>query len=343
METELAIVILNWNGKNFLEKFLPTIIKFSSNAEIIIADNQSTDDSVEFIQKNFPSINIVINESNGGFAKGYNDALAKIKATYYLLLNSDIEVTEGWLTPLLKTIKEENVAACQPKILSFNNKSKFEHAGACGGFLDKNYYPFCRGRILEYTEIDKNQYDFEQEIFWASGACMLIKSDLFHQLNGFDEDFFAHMEEIDLCWRIKKLGYNIKVNPNSLVYHVGGGTLNYMSPFKTFLNFRNSLFMILKNHEGYYFIKIFKRLLLDGIAGVLFLLKGQPKHTIAVLKAHAGFYKLFFKMIEKRKIIYKQSTNFNANGLYKGSILWAKYFKKINTFSKLNFRLFSND
>ena len=341
MTKEVAVVILNWNGKTFLEKFLPKVIEFSPNAEIIIADNQSLDDSVQFLQENYPSIQIIINESNGGFAKGYNDALKKVKAKYYLLLNSDIEVTEGWLEPLVESLKIEDVVACQPKILSFDQKNQFEHAGACGGFLDKNYYPFCRGRILENTEIDKNQYDFVQEIFWASGACLLIQADIFHKLGGFDEDFFAHMEEIDLCWRLKKRNYKIYVNPNSIVYHVGGGTLNYMSPFKTYLNFRNSLFMILKNHEGFYFFKIFKRLLLDGIAGIFFLIQGNPKHTISVIKAHFSFYKLFFKMLNKRNKIKQESTKFNSTGLYNGNILWAKYFKKITSFSKLNLRLFS--
>lgn len=341
MQKELAIVILNWNGKEYLEKFLPKICEFSPNADIVIADNKSTDESVEFLKQNYPTLKIIINESNGGFAKGYNDALKHINSKYYLLLNSDIEVTKGWLDPLLKTIAEENVAACQPKILAYHNKSQFEHAGACGGFLDRNYYPFCRGRILDQTETDYNQYDYKQEIFWASGACLLIKSDLFHRLGGFDEDFFAHMEEIDLCWRLKKQGYQIFINPESIVYHVGGGTLNYMSPFKTYLNFRNSLFMILKNHDGIYGLKIFKRLLLDGLAGIVFLIQGNPKHTIAVIKAHGGFYSLFPKMLAKRREIKLNSKKFNAVGLYKGNILWAKYVKKINQFSKLNLRLFS--
>jgi GT2 family glycosyltransferase len=342
MQQEISIVILNWNGRKYLEKFLPNVIEHSPKAKIIVADNNSTDNSIEFLSQNFPQIEIIKNETNGGFAKGYNDALKHVHSKYYLLLNSDIEVTEGWLNPLLNTIEAENVAACQPKILAYNNKKQFEHAGASGGFLDRNYYPFCRGRILDQTEIDYNQYDYKQEIFWASGACLLIKADLFHKLEGFDEDFFAHMEEIDLCWRLKKLGYKIEVNPESVVYHVGGGTLNYMSPFKTYLNFRNSLFMILKNHEGIYGWKIVKRLFLDGLAGILFLAQGNPKHTLAVIRAHFSFYKLFSKMLKKRNLIKKNSTKFNAIGLYKGNILWAKYFKKINAFSKLNLRLFSD-
>lgn len=339
---EIAIVILNYNGVKFLENFLPNVIQFSPKNEIYVADNQSTDNSIEFLKTNFPKVNLIVNKTNGGFAKGYNDALKEINAKYYLLLNSDIEVTENWLTPLYNCIQSEKIAACQPKILSYYERNKFEHAGACGGFLDKNYYPFCRGRILDQTEIDNKQYDFIQEIFWASGACLLIKSELFHKLNGFDEDFFAHMEEIDLCWRLKKLGYQIYVNPESIVYHVGGGTLNYMSPFKTYLNFRNSLFMILKNHEGIYFFKILKRLILDGLAGVLFLLQGHPKHTIEVIKAHFAFYKDFFKMLAKRNEIKKQKTNLNKVGLYNGSILWAKYIKRIKSYNLLNHRLFSN-
>ncbi len=340
---DIAIVILNYNGRKYLEKFLPFVIKYSPNNEIFVADNQSNDDSIEFLKKNFPTIKLIINDSNGGFAKGYNDALKQIDTKYYLLLNSDIEVTENWLLPLLKTINNDKIAACQPKILSYHEKNKFEHAGACGGFLDKNYYPFCRGRILDQTEIDNNQYDYKQEIFWASGACLLIKSDLFHKLNGFDEDFFAHMEEIDLCWRLKKNGYEIHVNPDSVVYHVGGGTLNYMSPFKTYLNFRNSLFMILKNHEGIYFFIILKRLFLDGLAGVLFLIQGNPKHTLEVIKAHFAFYKNFFKMLNKRKKTNFEKNTFNKVGLYKGNILWAKYIKKINSFKLLNLRLFSSN
>lgn len=340
---EIAIVILNFNGKSYLEKFLPSVIKHSPNSEIYVADNNSTDDSIHFLQNYYPEIKLIVNKINGGFAKGYNDALKQIKSKYYLLLNSDIEVTANWLLPLYNTISSEKIAACQPKILAYHDRTKFEHAGACGGFLDINYYPFCRGRILEQTEVDSNQYDYKQEIFWASGACILIKSDLFHKLEGFDEDFFAHMEEIDLCWRLKKLGYQIYVNPESVVYHVGGGTLNYMSPFKTYLNFRNSLFMILKNHQGFYFFKIIKRLILDGLAGILFIGQGQIKHMFSVVKAHFSFYKYFFKMLKKRKKINKQSSIFNNKGLYQGNILWAKYVKKINSFNLLNHRLFSNN
>ena len=342
MFSNIAIVILNYNGRGFLEQFLPKVISYSEDARIIIADNQSTDDSVSFVQTNFPTIEVVINSQNGGFAQGYNEVLSKIQSKFYLLLNSDIEVTKDWLVPLFNSMKDPNVAGCQPKILSYHNKYVFEHAGASGGFLDRNYYPFCRGRIFDLTEVDSGQYDNEQEIFWASGACLLIRSEIFHLVEGFDIDFFAHMEEIDMCWRIKKRGFNFKVIPSSVVYHVGGGTLAYNSPKKTYLNFRNSLFMITKNHEGVLFFKIVYRLCLDGIAGVLFLVKGSPTHTISVLKAHLDFYKYLFIMLRKRKELKnKTDRQVNLTGVYEGSILWARYFKGILKYSELNLRLFN--
>lgn len=343
MLSEICIVILNWNGRSYLEKFLPNVIANSGEAKIIVADNASTDDSVAFLKQHFPAISIVQNTSNGGFAKGYNDALKQISSKYYLLLNSDIEVTPGWLEPLYSTISNDSsIIGCQPKILAQTNKHLFEHAGASGGFLDRNYYPFCRGRIFEVIEEDKGQYDYAQEIFWASGACLLIRSDAFHEHGGFDDDFFAHMEEIDLCWRIKRNGGKFFVNPNSVVYHVGGGTLDYMSPKKTYLNFRNSLLMITKNHQGFLPTKIFYRLCLDGIAGISFLIKGDYRHTLAVLRAHIDFYKMLPDFLVKRKKLKTPKHQFNSNGWYKGSILWAKYVKKISCYKGLNLRLFSD-
>ena len=341
MLNEICIVILNWNGKSFLEKFLPNVIANSGDARIVVADNASTDNSVEFLKQHFPSISIVQNTSNGGFAKGYNDALKQVDAKYYLLLNSDIEVTPDWLLPLFETIKsDDSIIGCQPKILSQTNRQLFEHAGASGGFLDRNFYPFCRGRIFEMIEEDKGQYDYTQEIFWASGACLLIRSDAFHEHGGFDDDFFAHMEEIDLCWRIKRKGGRFMVCPTSVVYHVGGGTLDYMSPKKTFLNFRNSLLMITKNYDGILPLKIFYRLCLDGIAGISFLLKGDLMHTWAVFQAHTDFYKKLPRFLRKRKKLNATPDNFNSIGWYKGSILWARYVKKINYYKDLNLRLF---
>ena len=342
MLSEICIVILNWNGKSFLEKFLPNVIANSGDAQIVVADNASTDDSVEFLKQHFPAISIVQNTSNGGFAKGYNDALKQVDSKYYLLLNSDIEVTPDWLLPLYDTItKDPSVIGCQPKILSQTKKHLFEHAGASGGFLDRNFYPFCRGRIFEVIEEDKGQYDYAQEIFWASGACLLIRSEAFHEHGGFDDDFFAHMEEIDLCWRIKRKGGRFMVNPASVVYHVGGGTLDYMSPKKTFLNFRNSLLMITKNYDGLLPLKLFYRLCLDGIAGLSFLFNGNVKHTLAVLEAHFDFYKKLPKFLIKRKKLKATPDKFNSAGWYQGSILWAKYVKKINNYKDLNLRLFT--
>lgn len=339
---QIAIVILNWNGKDFLNKFLPRVLKHSNDARVIVADNASTDDSVSFLKENYPTVELVVNDSNGGFAKGYNDALKQIQSPFYLLLNSDVEVTENWLNPLMETMKDSSVAGCQPKVLAYHDKNRFEHAGACGGFLDHNYYPFCRGRIFETTEKDQHQYDHEMEVFWTSGACMLIRSEVFHQVGGFDEDFFAHMEEIDLCWRIKRLGHAFKVVPSSRVYHVGGGTLSYFSPQKTFLNFRNSLFMITKNHEGILFFKLFYRLSLDGLAAVLFLVSAKPRHFLAVFNAHMSFYGKINTMLKHRKDLKASSTTFNETGLYHGSILWAKYFKKIKEFKMLNMRFFKS-
>ncbi len=331
---------MNWNGKNYLEKFLSKVIDYSGDCRIIVADNASTDGSVEFVQKNFPSVEIVKNESNGGFAKGYNDSLKRIDSKYYLLLNSDIEVTPNWVTPLYEAIQKENIAGCQPKVLSYSNKELFEHAGAAGGFLDRNYFPFCRGRIFEKFEKDLGQYDGETEIFWATGAALLIKSELFHKVNGFDEAFFAHMEEIDLCWRLKKQGYAFKAIPSSTIYHVGGGTLPYLSPMKSYLNFRNSLYMIIKNHQGILFPKLMYRMILDGVAAARFLIRGEFGHFKSVFNAHMMMYKRLGTLLKQRKEIKKSITEFNNTGLYQASILWARYFKKIESFNDLNKRFF---
>ncbi len=229
----VSIVILNWNGKEFLERFLPALLMYSDvpGAEIIIADNASTDDSVRFLEKEYPGLRIIRIEENCGFSGGYNRAFQEIDSKYFLLLNSDIEVTAGWLTPLLDYMeKEENTAACTPKILDFNNRQKFEYAGAAGGFIDRYGYPFCRGRIFDHLEEDRGQYNDPADVFWGSGACLMIRSDLYEQAGGLDDKFFAHMEEIDLCWRLKKMGYRIRSLPSSTVYHVGGGTLARDNP-----------------------------------------------------------------------------------------------------------------
>lgn len=336
--SDIAIVILNWNGRKLLEQFLPTVLEHSKGARIYVADNASVDDSIAFLKSSFPEIHILQNTSNGGFAKGYNDALKHVNEKLYLLLNSDVEVTENWLLPLLEEISQENVVGVQPKILAQRNKTHFEHAGASGGFIDRDFYPFCRGRLFDIVEEDKGQYDYPMEVFWTSGACMLIRREIYWKVGGLDEDFFAHMEEIDMCWRIKKLGYSLRVVPASVVYHVGGGTLDYQSPHKTFLNFRNSLFMITKNYDGWLFGKIFKRLILDGISGVLYFVKGKFKLTFAIVKAHFAFYQSFGKILAKRKQIQSHVSFKEIKGVYKGSVVGAKFIKGIQQFSKLNLR-----
>ncbi|GAA4898383.1 glycosyltransferase family 2 protein [Flaviramulus aquimarinus] len=301
---KIAIVILNWNGKKLLEQFLPSVVEHSKEATIYVADNASTDDSVSFVKMAYPFINIIQNKENGGYAKGYNDALQHIEADIFCLLNSDVEVTENWLTPIIKAFKEDpNTAIIQPKLLDYKKKDYFEYAGAAGGFIDKYGYPYCRGRIFNTLEKDLGQYNGTAEIFWASGACFFITNKTFKELNGFDEHFFAHLEEIDLCWRTKNLGYSVKYVGHSKVYHVGGATLQASNPKKTFLNFRNSLFALTKNAKGFLPKLIFIRLILDGIAGIKFLLEFRPKHTFAILKAHFSFYYYLNRVLRQRKSI----------------------------------------
>ncbi len=341
---ELAIVILNWNGKKWLEKFLPVFEQFSAGHSIYVADNASTDDSLDYVKAKHPNVKLIVMKKNHGFAGGYNEALRQIegKYRYYGIVNSDIEVTENWLPPLLDTLKKENVFAVQPKVLAQTQKSHFEYAGASGGFIDKNYFPFCRGRIFDHREEDKNQYDNEKEVFWATGACFFVNAEQYHALGGFDADFFAHMEEIDLCWRAKMQGKAVYVNPKSTVYHVGGGTLDYENPRKTFLNFRNNLFMIHKNHKGWLFPKIFWRLCLDGLAGINFLLKGKFKNVGAILKAHFCYYGAIAGLNKKRKPIQTHAHTFNATGLFRGCIIYNYFLKGNKTFDSLNKRLFTD-
>ncbi|MNK27424.1 N-acetylglucosaminyl-diphospho-decaprenol L-rhamnosyltransferase [compost metagenome] len=299
----VAIAILNWNGKNWLEKFLPSVILHSAEADIFVIDNASTDDSVKFLKSNFPSVNIIQNNSNSGFATGYNQGLKSIKADIYCLLNSDVEVTENWISPILKLFSEDqNIAAIQPKILDYNQKDKFEFAGAGGGLIDNLGYPYCRGRVFENIEFDKGQYDDETEIFWASGCSLFIRSDDFWKMNGFDERFFAHQEEIDLCWRLKNEGKKIYYTGKSKVYHVGGGTLKKENPEKTYLNFRNNLSMMLKNlPASKAFFILFFRLHLDGYAAFYLAYKNGWRFLWAVLKAHVYFYIQLPKSIQLRQ------------------------------------------
>ena len=310
-DLKTAIVILNWNGKKLLEQFLPSIVTHTTSlADVYVADNASTDVSISYIKQHFPEVKIVINKENGGYAKGYNDALQHINADIYCLINSDIEVTENWLPPVLNLFKtEEKTAIIQPKILDFKDKTKFEYAGAGGGFIDFLGYPYCRGRVFNNLETDKGQFDDTTSVFWASGACFFIRSKTFHQLNGFDEDYFAHQEEIDLCWRAQNEGYNIKYVGASTVYHVGGATLQESNPHKTYLNFRNSLLTVLKNVPSRYLLQtIFFRLVLDGVAGLKFALELRPIHTWAILKSHFSFYKNLFKFLKKRKELARKGN-----------------------------------
>ena len=328
-----AIVILNWNGKKLLEQFLPSIVNFSSEiAEIYVADNASSDNSVNFIKKYYPSVHIVQNKSNGGFAKGYNDALQKIDADIYCLINSDIEVSENWIPPVLEIFKKENnTAIVQPKILDYNRKNYFEYAGAGGGFIDLFGYPYCRGRVFNSIEEDTKQFDDVTDIFWASGACFFIRSKVYHDLNGFDEDYFAHQEEVDLCWRSKNKGFQTKYVGNSCVYHVGGATLQETNPQKTFLNFRNSLLNVIKNVPKQWFLfVVLSRLILDGVAGIKFFIELRPIHTWAVFKAHLSVYKNFSKFLKKRKKLQKKELYSLHN-----SVVWQYFILRRKKFKNL--------
>ncbi len=337
--SETAIVILNWNGLGYLQKFLGTVLRYSVNGEntVWVADNGSTDGSYEWVRENFSEVKLIKLDKNYGFAGGYNLALKQIEAKYYVLLNSDIEVTENWLNPLVSFMEDNiDVASCQPKILSYNSKDQFEHAGAAGCFIDKYGYPFCRGRIINVVEKDKGQYDSQINIFWSSGACMIIRSEAWNKCGGFDADFFAHMEEIDLCWRFHKAGYRVCYIPESVIYHVGGGTLPYSSPFKTYLNFRNSLFLLHKNlPENRFKSVMFIRKLLDGSAAILFLMQGSFESVRAVWRAHMDYYKALPVLKEKRKIVMNSEVKSTQDLLLNRSIVFEYYIKGNKTYQSL--------
>ncbi|MEE2931516.1 MAG: glycosyltransferase family 2 protein [Bacteroidota bacterium] len=337
METQkIAVIVLNWNGRSWLEKFLPTLVAESASAKIYLGDNASTDDSVLFVKNNFPSIHIIQNKVNDGYCKGYNNILKNINAEYFVLINSDIEVTKNWLEPVISLMdSEKSIAACQPKILDYNNREYFEYAGASGGFLDILGYPFCRGRVFKDLEKDVYQYENNMEIFWATGACIFVRSSSFWEVNGFDEDFFAHMEEIDLCWRLKNLGYKIMACPASSVYHVGGGTLDESSSFKTYLNFRNNLSMLFKNLPFFQLFWILPiRLMLDGIAALSFFINNQNgiSHFLAVAKAHFSFYFLIPRLFLKR---YNNTISIAHKGRFMFSILLKYYIMGYKKYSEL--------
>jgi hypothetical protein len=334
---KIAVVILNYNGKKYLEQFLPSVVNYSADAQIVVADNDSTDGSIEFLEKAYPQIERILIPENKGFCGGYNYALQRIEAEYFVLLNSDVEVTPNWLLPLEKWMdNHKEVAACQPKIKAFHQKEHFEFAGAAGGFIDFLGYPFCRGRVFDITEKDEGQYDTPISVFWATGACLFIRSKIYHELGGLDEAFFAHFEEIDLCWRIKNKGMSLYCCPESTVYHVGGGTLSKSSPRKTFFNFRNSLFLLFKNLPFYsLFPIIFTRLCLDGVAGIRFVLKGEFQNCWAIIKAHFSFYAHITYLLEQRKKCAPHKFDFAET--YQKSIVFQHFIRKKEKYSDLKF------
>lgn len=331
----VAVVILNWNGIYYLSRFLSSVYNTSYPCiEFIVGDNASTDGSVDYIRENFPKVRIIQNDKNYGFAEGYNRVLKQVQADYFVLLNSDVEVTTDWVAPIVTAMeKDPKVAAAQPKILSYLQPSEFEHAGAAGGFIDKYGFPFCRGRIFDHLEEDKGQYNQQKEIFWATGAAFFIKRKAWEESGGFDGDFFAHMEEIDLCWRLKRMGYSIQYYPFSEVYHVGGGALDKENSFKTFLNFRNNLFLLHKNLPfPRVFIVIFIRLWLDLVALLHFYAKGKFKDAFAVHRAHWEYFKNFRKTQKKRQ---NQPEKPLVSYVYQNSIVWDYFWKGRRSFQEL--------
>lgn len=338
---KVSIVILNWNGEELLQKFLPTLIKYSNSddIEIVVADNNSTDQSVKLLYTTFPDVRIIRLAENHGYAKGYNLALEQIDAEYVVLLNSDVEVTENWLKPIIDFLDQnKDVAAVQPKILAYNKKTHFEYAGAAGGFIDKYGYPFCRGRIFAEQEVDLGQYESPIDIFWASGACLIMRLNDFRQVGGLDPSFFAHMEEIDMCWRLNARGRRVVCIPQSMVYHVGGATLSAESPRKTFLNFRNNLLMLYKNLSPDEFQRVLRiRVLLDYVAAIQMLLSGRKKNAIEIRKAHKEFARIKNQYSDLRTQNLALTVNHSITTIYNSSIIKQFYVKGLKTFDRLNF------
>lgn len=329
---KIAVVILNWNGKTLLERYLPSVVNYSKEATIYVADNASTDDSVIFIEEHYPQVTIIKNKSNGGYAKGYNDALNELQEEIFVLLNSDVAVTPNWLESMITLFKTTTATvAAQPKIMDDKKRDFFEYAGAAGGYIDYYGYPFCRGRIFDTLEKDRAQYNDNTSIFWASGACLFVRRDAFRAIGGFDEDYFTHQEEIDLCWRLQANGGNIKYVSTSIIYHLGGATLTTANPRKTFYNFRNSLLMLVKNVSGNrVFFIVIARMILDGIAAIRFLTQMKPLHFFAVFKAHISFYSLLPKYINKRSKTPKLQQYASVK-----SIVWQYFVKGNRLFSKI--------
>jgi GT2 family glycosyltransferase len=333
---KVAIVILNWNGQNYLQKFLPSVLATAyDNMEVIVADNGSTDESVSFLEKHFPQVKLIRFSENNGFAKGYNLALQKIQTDYYAIINSDIEVQQGWLTPIINLLEEDKLnAACQPKLLSYNNKKILEYAGGAGGWLDSFGYPFARGRVFDICEEDKGQYDTTERVFWVTGAAMVIRSNIFHEMKGFDEYFFAHQEEIDLCWRMQLAGYKLYCCPSSVVYHVGGGTLPRGNSLKTFLNFRNNQIMLYKNLPwSQKWWKIPFRIFLDEVSALKGLFIGDGGYFLSIFKAHFSFLKWI--LFRKRQSVFPEKKDGKPAGLYKGNIVWDHFVRGKKYFSQL--------
>ncbi len=334
-----SVVILNWNGIGYLRMFLGTVVRFTAGpeTEICVADNGSTDGSADWVAANFREVRVIRLDKNYGFAEGYNKALSQIDARYFVLLNSDIEVTEGWLDPLVAFMeKNPDAASSQPKILDYNRRDHFEHAGAAGCFIDKYGYPFCRGRILNIKEKDSGQYDSLLNIFWSSGACMIVRAEAWNNCGGFDSAFFAHMEEIDLCWRFHRAGYRVFFVPGPAVYHMGGGSLSYDSPFKIYLNFRNSLYMLYKNLPDDRLHQVmFKRMLLDGLAALSFLLKGNAAYFRSVWKAHISYYRSIKELKIKRAAVKELGKNNSDELILNKSIIFEFYIKGLKTYDRL--------
>ena len=336
-----AVVILNWNGRKFLQQFLPFVLRYSGDAEIIVADNASSDDSRDLLSREFPAVRQILNDKNLGFAGGYNEALKKVEADYFILLNSDVEVTPGWIKPVIEMMENDRtIAACQPKLLSYAQREFFEYAGAAGGFIDAYGYPFCRGRIFNSIEKDTGQYNDARRVFWASGACMFVRASAFKEVNGFDETFFAHMEEIDLCWRLQKAGGSIWYNPQSAVYHVGGGTLHKSNPHKTYLNFRNNLLMLYKNLSEKEFQKVYSmRVAFDFLAAMKFFFdSGNLAETKAMYKAHEDFRKMK-RIPSGPSHVSVENDDKIRRLIYPKSIVKGFYLGGKKTFSSLDFEM----
>jgi GT2 family glycosyltransferase len=338
---KVIIVILNWNGIELLRKYLPSVIHYSCDPDVsvVVVDNASSDSSVDFLQKNFPFVKILQLDRNYGFAEGYNEALKQVAGDYFIILNNDVEVTQGWIEPCIERMEaDKDIMVVQPKIMSYSRRDEFEYAGATGGFIDRYGYPFCRGRILNVIEKDEGQYNIASPVFWASGACMFVRADCFREMGGFDDDFWAHMEEIDFCWRVKNRGFTVWYEPQSVVFHLGGGTLNYDSPKKIYLNFRNNLYMLFKNLPPNRFRYILIcRLILDGIAAVKFLFGLNFKAFAAIARAHRDFYLKLHKLKAKRKNLLPFVIQPHHSEVFHKSIMLRFFIQRKRKFSDLDF------